>query len=326
MNHVNYYPKQKWGNEIDESFELTMKANQLQFSGNGYASTRQEYEVDNFIVYNSHLQSSKEILLGKNMSQNWLQFHFQLKGLSQTQKFMSKRTFVTLPQCLYIDYAPAEVCQIQFKENTDYESFGFRLSPEDFLDSFLINFKELTSLAHAIDKKESFFLANRGVPLSTAIRHIIEQLKNCTYVGQLRQLFIESKVTDLTFAMVQQIQQHQVNPLAHVGHPHEKIREAQYYIQHHLDDKLSIKSIARSVGINEFALKKGFKEVFNTSVIQYLIDLRLERAYQQMLSTNKKISTIAYETGYSAISNFSNAFFKKFGFRPSALRKPEDLF
>ncbi|NAY93017.1 helix-turn-helix domain-containing protein [Muricauda sp. JGD-17] len=35
----------------------------------------------------------------------------------------------------------------------------------------------------------------------------------------------------------------------------------------------------------------------------------------------KKITSIAYEAGYSSVGNFSNAFYKRYGFRPSDLRK-----
>ncbi|MGD1945468.1 MAG: hypothetical protein ACFB0A_04170 [Croceivirga sp.] len=33
------------------------------------------------------------------------------------------------------------------------------------------------------------------------------------------------------------------------------------------------------------------------------------------------MTSIAYDIGYSSVGNFSNAFFRKFGFRPSQLRK-----
>ena len=286
----------------------------------GFHGIRKQQQVNEFTVYNSALKVEQEVFLEKSLAKDWLQFHFQLKGISKTTKFVSRQSFVTLPQCFYLKYVPADYCQLHFKENTDYESFGFRMTPEGFLGSFLPNFTELQKLTQALEQRQSYHLADKGIPLSQTVKEIIWQMKNCAYTGELYALFIESKMTDLIFAMVQQIQAWHAfaNP---VVDSKAKIKEAYQYMKEHLDHKLSIKSIAREVGLNEFALKKGFREVFGTSVIQCLIDLRLDRAYQEMLNTDKTISVIAYETGYSAIGNFSNAFCKKFGFRPSEVRK-----
>ncbi|OJJ19866.1 hypothetical protein BKI52_15405 [marine bacterium AO1-C] len=291
----------------------------------GFKGIRKQHQVNEFTVYNSTLQVKGDVLLEKSINTNWLQFHFQLKGISKTTKFESRQSFIALPQCFYLKYVPADYCQLQFKENTDYESFGFRMTPEDFLDSFLPNFEELNQLTQAIEQQQAYSLSGKGIPLTQTLREIILQMKNCGYTGQLRALFMESKMTDLVFAMVQQVQaQHAfANPTIDSK---AKVKSAYEFMRHHLDDKLSIKRIAREVGLNEFALKKGFKEVFGTSVIQCLIDLRLDKAYEQMLSTHKSISTIAYETGYSAVGNFSNAFYKKFGFRPSVLRNGGEAF
>ncbi len=312
-------------NRLDRQYTRVQELYRVKGRVQGLSGIRKQCQVNEFTVYNSTLQVNGEVLLEKTAIKDWLQFHFQLKGISKTTKFERRQSFVALPQCFYLKYVPNDSCQLHFKENTDYESFGFRLIPEDFLDSFLPNFEELHQLTQAIEQQQPYSLSDKGIPLTQTIRETILQMKNCSYTGQLYELFMESKMTDLVFAMVQQIQAQYAfsNPGVHSK---AKIKEAREFMQYHLDDKLSIKRVAREVGLNEFALKKGFREVFDTSVIQCLIDLRLERAYQEMLTTDKTISTIAYETGYSAIGNFSNAFCKKFGFRPSALRNRGGVF
>jgi AraC-like DNA-binding protein len=73
-------------------------------------------------------------------------------------------------------------------------------------------------------------------------------------------------------------------------------------------------------GLNEFKLKKGFKETFNQTVFEYLSDVRLETARNDLLNTGKSVTEIACELGYSSLQHFSAAFSKKFGVSPKKMK------
>jgi len=74
------------------------------------------------------------------------------------------------------------------------------------------------------------------------------------------------------------------------------------------------------VGINEYKLKKGFKETFGTTVFGYLSDTRLDIAKNELLANRKTAGELALELGYSSLQHFSGAFKKKFGASPSKLK------
>jgi len=74
--------------------------------------------------------------------------------------------------------------------------------------------------------------------------------------------------------------------------------------------------LARIVGLNEYKLKHGFKEIFQTTVFGYLAEKRLELARDYLIDPNKSITDIADLLGYSSIQHFSFAFKKKFGHSP----------
>ena len=59
--------------------------------------------------------------------------------------------------------------------------------------------------------------------------------------------------------------------------------------------------LARAAGINEYKLKKGFKETFGNTVFGYLAETRLELAKNDLLEEEKSISEIAFELGYSSV-------------------------
>jgi AraC-like DNA-binding protein len=82
---------------------------------------------------------------------------------------------------------------------------------------------------------------------------------------------------------------------------------------------MSLQELARQVGINEFKLKNGFKELFQTTVFGYLSDVKLQNAKQQLLE-GVPIKSVAEALGYSSVQHFGNAFRKKFGVSPGKVR------
>jgi AraC family transcriptional regulator, transcriptional activator of the genes for pyochelin and ferripyochelin receptors len=105
------------------------------------------------------------------------------------------------------------------------------------------------------------------------------------------------------------------------AHDKECIIYAQQYLMKHVESPPSLSQLSKIVGINEYKLKRGFKEMFNNTVFGYLAEARLELAKNDLLETDKKVNEIASDLGYCSVPHFSHAFKKKFGFSPGMLRK-----
>ena len=101
-----------------------------------------------------------------------------------------------------------------------------------------------------------------------------------------------------------------------------KFREIAVYLHKHLDRPLgSLKEIASAFNINEFKLKKGFKELHQTTVFKYHLQLRLSLALQLVLDTSDQLASIAWKTGFKNYDHFAQAFKREFGVAPSHYRK-----
>ncbi|WP_111309613.1 helix-turn-helix domain-containing protein [Confluentibacter sediminis] len=101
-----------------------------------------------------------------------------------------------------------------------------------------------------------------------------------------------------------------------------KLREAREIIINNLDRNLpSLKKFALQLGTNEFKLKYGFKELYGTSVHQFLMQERLRNCSMLIQHSDMALKSIAYKNGFKSISHFSRAFKKRFGYVPSSLRK-----
>jgi AraC-like DNA-binding protein len=72
--------------------------------------------------------------------------------------------------------------------------------------------------------------------------------------------------------------------------------------------------------MNSKKLAKGFKMIYGDTIFRYLRKLCLQRASLLLLDTDKFISEIAYDMGYSNPSNFCYAFKKEYGMTPLQYR------
>jgi AraC family transcriptional activator of pyochelin receptor len=83
---------------------------------------------------------------------------------------------------------------------------------------------------------------------------------------------------------------------------------------------IHIPMLAEKAGINEFKLKIGFRELFQTSPYQYRLRLCLERAKALLEGTDDTIDQIANKVGFDTYNGFSTAFKKAFNIPPTTYR------
>jgi AraC family transcriptional activator of pyochelin receptor len=95
---------------------------------------------------------------------------------------------------------------------------------------------------------------------------------------------------------------------------------ARQMIMDRAQEKLSLDYIARSCGLNRSKLTRGFKALFDCTVTQAIAERRLELASRMLLTTDRPVSTIGYESGYLNNASFARAFGRRYGRSPSDFR------
>ncbi|MDQ0972599.1 AraC-like DNA-binding protein [Neobacillus niacini] len=91
-------------------------------------------------------------------------------------------------------------------------------------------------------------------------------------------------------------------------------------IQESYADDISLESCADEVGTNPYSLSKAFKQMVGINFIDYLTQLRIEKAKELLINTDIKINDIAESVGYRH-SYFNRIFKKQIGIPPSQYRK-----
>ncbi|MBQ4630457.1 MAG: helix-turn-helix transcriptional regulator [Clostridia bacterium] len=90
-----------------------------------------------------------------------------------------------------------------------------------------------------------------------------------------------------------------------------KILPVLEYIDANYSKQITLPQLSEIINVNEFYFCRLFKRVVNTPVMQYLNFVRVCKAEKLLLSTDKSVSEIAFETGFSSVSYF-NRIFKKY--------------
>jgi len=79
--------------------------------------------------------------------------------------------------------------------------------------------------------------------------------------------------------------------------------------------------LSRKMHLSESQIYRKLKAITGKSTAVFIRSVRLQKAKEMILTTDKTISEIAYEVGFNDPSWFSRAFKEEFGFAPSELAK-----
>ena len=100
-----------------------------------------------------------------------------------------------------------------------------------------------------------------------------------------------------------------------------RIRPMLQFINEHFSEPITIGEIAASASISESECLRCFNSTIEQPPIQYLKKLRLQKAAEQLSSTEKKIGDIAADCGFPDTSYFTRAFKAARGMSPGEYRK-----
>ncbi|WP_416674512.1 AraC family transcriptional regulator [Egbenema bharatensis] len=162
----------------------------------------------------------------------------------------------------------------------------------------------------------SFYRQGKITPDMQVILH---QVLQCPYQGAIKQMYLEGKVLELAALQFAQFAEADVlsrsEPLLKQDDI-DRLHHARAILVAQLNHPPSILSLARQVGLNDFKLKQGFRQVFGTTVFGYLRDYRLEQARLLLLEGQMSVQQVARAIGYMHSGYFAKAFKQKFGVSP----------
>lgn len=171
-------------------------------------------------------------------------------------------------------------------------------------------------------KRQSSF--TKILPLCSKTRVVIESLVNHNYTGSLENIYINAQMQMLLLysldCMIGEKELDVINCkfLANED-DREKIVKAREILIQHIGEPITIKELSRKIAMNECYLKKGFKEMFGTTIFDFYQSQRMEHARYLLYEKGLSVTDVSHLLGYSSISHFSTAFKKHTGLKPCEL-------
>lgn len=148
--------------------------------------------------------------------------------------------------------------------------------------------------------------------------NIVDSVFNMKYQGKTKMMFFRSQMTALLshfFGELATLQTDTINTAER-----EKLYLAKDILINNMDNPPTLSELSRQVGLNSYNLKKNFKELFGSPVFKYLQNERLKTAHELIRSQKASVQEAAWHVGYDSLGSFSNAFEKKYGYRPSHIK------
>jgi AraC-like DNA-binding protein len=100
-----------------------------------------------------------------------------------------------------------------------------------------------------------------------------------------------------------------------------EVDQAIAYMNSHFSEKITIEDLAERVNFSAGYFSKIFKSVTGDSPIDFLNEMRLQKARNMLMDSRKNITEIAIECGFNTSSYFSACFLEKYSMTPSAYRQ-----
>ncbi len=210
------------------------------------------------------------------------------------------------------------------KEKTQtVDVFGFRFTP-NYLSQFLKGSQSGTKAEQVLGftyKQATTHI----VPLCSKNKTVLESLFNHNYTDSLENIHINSQIQTLLlysleclFTETNKEEVFQCKFLAN-EESRDRIAKAREILLQHIGEPITIKELAKKVATNECYLKKGFKEMFGTTIFDFYQGQRMEHAKYLLYDKGLSVTDVSLLLGYSSISHFSTAFKKHTGLKPCEL-------
>ena len=104
-------------------------------------------------------------------------------------------------------------------------------------------------------------------------------------------------------------------------HIEQIIQKIRVHMHENIEESIDLSQLADNYGIGYSYFRKMFKNYTGVSPRQYHLGLKIMRARELILTTDKSIKQVSYQLGFSSIYYFSRFFKEKVGMNPSDLRR-----
>ena len=100
-----------------------------------------------------------------------------------------------------------------------------------------------------------------------------------------------------------------------------RISMVQEYISRHFREELPLSELAAVANLSPTSFCHFFKQNTGDCISNYILRVRIRHATDLLLTTEKSVKSIAYESGFNTLSYFNRQYKRLTGFTPTEMRE-----
>ena len=101
----------------------------------------------------------------------------------------------------------------------------------------------------------------------------------------------------------------------------QRLGRARDFIDHWYDHPLSLDQISEKACFSRYHFLRLFRQAFNKTPHQYLIERRIEKAKELLGDDELRVTDVCFEVGFQSLGSFSTLFHKTVGQAPLTYRE-----
>ncbi|MGH9930964.1 MAG: helix-turn-helix domain-containing protein [Pyrinomonadaceae bacterium] len=101
----------------------------------------------------------------------------------------------------------------------------------------------------------------------------------------------------------------------------ERLNRARKFIDLCYDLPLDLEEMSSHACFSRYHFLRLFRQAFNKTPHQYLIDRRIERAKELLSANDLRVTDVCFEVGFQSLGSFSSLFHKSVGHPPITFRE-----
>ena len=229
------------------------------------------------------------------------------KEITISKKGDTSISFINEDKGVYIKEAnkPFKSIGIVIKGNFLQENLFFKIEDKKSIENQAISiFKnEMTNINTQICANELFYMQDNGT---------------------LSNIYKESKVLEIIYNEFNDILNTQKRPINSIKlneYDIQALYKVKEILINNIQNPPSIRELSRLVKLNEFKLKKGFKEKFHITPYKLLEQYRMQKAKYLLENEDMNVNEVSKLIGYKYQNNFAKIFKQYFKVSPKDIMK-----
>lgn len=269
---------------------------------------------DDFFVLTCQNETHENQLLKKEIGQEFIQFHFCLKGLSTFNFNEGRYTLDIGEETSLLLYNPQRTLPININLKANTWIVSILVSIKKFHGLFSHEADYITFLD--VQNKDKKYYKDGKISPSMAV--VLNQLMSYNLNPSMQQLYFKGKAFELLSLYFNREEEGAKEHCPFLADESNviKIRAAKNIVIERMDEPPSLQELADEIGLSLKKLKEGFKKVYGETVYGFLFDYKMEVARKLLETGDLNVNEVGLKVGYSTASHFIAAFKKKYGTTP----------